>query len=133
MKKIFELIIFCLLLSLAMLAMSCGTRKTDTTQNENIVIENNYSTGSKIVLGNTFTYRPFDNSKPMELDGKKYENAIVSNDKSQTIIKWKNKYIYKTITIEKTKSTTRTDYTFLYLGMFLIVVIAIWSWFKFRV
>ena len=107
-----------------------GTRKTDTTQNENIIIENQYDTGSKIVLGNTFTYKPFDNSKPMELDGKTYKNAIVSNDKSQTITKWKYANITKTITLEKTKSTTRTDYTFLFLGMFLIVVIAIFLWFK---
>jgi hypothetical protein len=119
-----------LMILLLLIFCSCGTRKTDTQQRDSIYVENNYSQGSKIVLGNTFTYRPFDNSKPMELDGKTYKNAIVSNDKSQTIIKWKYANITKTITLEKTKSTTRTDYTFLFLGMFLIIVVAVFIWFK---
>ena len=109
----------------------CGTRKTDTQQTENIVIQNQYDTGSKIVLGNTFTYRPFDNSKPMILDGKKYNNAIVSNDKSITKTRWKTKYINTTITKYRTKQTEKTDHTFLYIGLFLVLIIGVLGWFKF--
>lgn len=108
---------------------SCGTRKTDTQQRDSIHIENNYSQGSKIVLGNTFTYKPFDNLKPMILDGKKYENAIVSNDKSISKTDWKTKYITKTIVIEKTKATKKTDHTILYVLSVFIVCSFIFLWF----
>jgi len=101
---------------------SCGgTRQTDTEKHSNIEIKNEYQEGSKIVLGNKFTYTPFDALKPMVLDGKKYENAIVSNDKSKIITKWKDRNITKTIIIEKKKETTRKDNTWLYLGLFLII------------
>jgi len=130
MKKIFEILIFLLLLSLAMLAMSCGgTRQTNTQIKDSIHIENNYSQGTKIVLGNTFTYTPFDALKPMVIGGKVYKNAIVSNDKSKTIVKWKNRNITKTIVIEKEKKTTRKDNTWLYLGLFFVFVLFIFLYF----
>jgi len=109
---------------------SCGTRKTDTQQLENIVIENQYSTGSKIVLGNAFTYTPFDPLKPMVIEGKKYNNAIVSNDKSIIREVWKRETKYKTITIEKTKATIRENHDFLYIGLFLVLILGILAWFK---
>jgi hypothetical protein len=124
MKKFIFLIITVFLFSCG------GTRKTDTTQNENIVIENQYNTGSKIVLGNTFTYKPFDVSKPMVIEGKTYSNAIVSNDKSQTIIKWNTRFIKETQTVYRTKQTEKTDNTFLYIGLFLVLVLGILGWFK---
>jgi hypothetical protein len=115
---------------LLLILCSCGTRKTDTTQNENIKIENQYNTGSKIVLGNTFTYKPFDPLKVMVLDGKKYENAIVSNDKSITKTNWNTKYVNTTITKYRTKQTEKSDNTFLYIGLFLVSVLGILAWFK---
>ena len=130
MKKIFELLIFLLLLSLAALAMSCGgTRQANTQKKDSIHIENNYSQGTKIVLGNTFTYTPFDALKPMKIEGKVYENAIVSNDKTIIKNKWKNRNITKTIVIEKEKETTRKDNTWLYLGLFFVLVFFIFLWF----
>ena len=130
MKKIFEILIFLLLLSLAMLAMSCGgTRKTDTQIKDSIHIENNYSQGTKIVLGNTFTYKPFDALKPMKIDNVVYKNVIVTNDKSKTITKWKNRNITKTIVIKKEKKTTRKDNTWLYLGLFFVFVLFIFLYF----
>lgn len=130
MKKIFEILIFLLLLSLAMLAMSCGgTRKTDTQIKDSIHIENNYSQGTKIVLGNTFTYKPFDALKPMKIDNVVYKNVIVTNDKSKTITKWKNRNITKRIVIEKEKKTTRKDNTWLYLGLFFVFVLFIFLYF----
>jgi len=125
---------FCAFLAILLLLLfsvyGCGgTRQTDTTKHSNIEIKNEYQEGSKIVLGNTFVYTPFDALKPMVLDGKKYENAIVSNDKSKTFIKWKDRNITKTIVIEKKKETTRTDNTWLYLGLFLIAGCLVFLWF----
>jgi len=120
-----------LLIFLSLFLISCGgTRNTDTQQHENIVIKNEYKEGEKIILGNSFIYRPFDNAKPMILDGKKFKNAIVSNDKSTVIEKWKTRDILKTITIEKTKLTEKTDNTLLYIGLFLVLIIGVLAWFK---
>lgn len=88
---------------------SCGTRKTDTQQRDSIYVENNYSQGSKIILGNTFIYKPFDVLKPMVIQGKEYKNVIISNDKTIIKEKWNNRYITKTIIIEKTKQTTKNN------------------------
>jgi len=119
------------LIFLSLFLISCGgTRNTDTQQYENIVIKNEYKEGEKIVLGNSFIYRPFDNEKPMILDGKKFENAIVSNDKSIVIEKWKTRDILKTIVIEKAKKTEKTDNTLLYIGLFAVLIIGVLSWFK---
>jgi len=125
---------FCTFLAILILLLfavyGCGgTRQTDTEKHSNIEIKNEYQEGSKIVLGNTFTYTPFDALKPMKIEGKVYENAIVSNDKNKTITKWKGRNITKTIIIEKKKETTRTDNTWLYLGLFLIAGCLIFLWF----
>jgi len=114
-----------------------GTRNTDLSRSEtktdNINIENNYSTGSKIVLMDIFTAKPIDALKPMWIDGKQYKNAVISNDKSKIKTKYirikEKTFITKTITIEKNKTTTKTNHDYLYLGMFLIVVIAVFAWF----
>lgn len=132
MKKIFELLIFLLLLSLAILAMSCGgARNVGAIKKDSIHIENTYSQGTKIVLMDIFTAKPIDALKPMWIDGKEYKNAEISNDKSKIVEKWKNRNITKTIIIEKNQTTTRTDNTMLWLGMFLILVVAVFAWFYF--
>jgi len=113
-----------------LLFISCGTRKTELNRHEAINIENTYSEGTKIVLGNSFTYTPFNALKPMKIEGKVYENAIVSNDKSKILIKWKTQYITKTITIEKKKTTEKTDNTILFLGLFFIFCLFVFLWFK---
>ena len=80
-----------------------------------------------------FTAKPIDALKPMWIDGKRYDNAEISNDKSKIETKYfkvtEKQTIYKTIVIEKNKTTTRTDNTMLWLGVFLIVVIAVFFWF----
>jgi len=120
---------FCLVVIL----VGCGTRQTENEKHAKLEIKNEYREGSKIVLGNTFTYTPFDALKPMVLDGKKYENAIVSNDKSKTFIEWKVRtvYIKETITIHRT--TIRKDDTLLWicivLGSLLIIGGLVFLWF----
>ena len=100
---------------------SCGSRKVETVKKDSIHIENSYSQGTKIVLGNTFTYKPFDSLKPMVIDGKEYKNVIITNDKSVTKTKWKDRYITKTIVTQKEKKTEKTDYTILIIGLGLII------------
>jgi len=124
-----------------LLLCSCGgTRKTDTQYHESLEVNNSYSEGTKVVLGNSFKYTPFDNAKPMILDGKEYNNVIVSNDKSAVIVKWKKETQYITRTITVYRTTEKKDDTILWicivLGSILIIGCLVWLWFylpKFKV
>ena len=120
MKHLFIVLIF----------VSCGTRKTEVVHKDSIVIENNYSKGSKIVLGNIFTYTPLDSLKPMVIEGKTYENAIVSNDKSKTVVKWKDRVVTKKEIIYKTKSIDKKDNSNLWIGIVFVLVIGLVIYFK---
>jgi hypothetical protein len=102
---------------------SCGTRKTDTQHRDSIHVENSYSNGRKIVLGNTFTYKPFDSLKPMVIEGKTYKNVIITNDKTKTVVKWKDRFITKTKVVTKQKAVEKTDYTILIIGFLLFVIL----------
>lgn len=117
---------------LVLLLASCGTRKAETEKLGSIDVNNTYSTGSKIVLGTNLTYTPFDNSKPYKVDGKEYNNVIVSNVKNKSIEKWRTKTIYQTKTVYKTKTVEKTDHTILYASMFFIVCLFVFSWFKLK-
>ena len=125
-------ILLAILIILLFAVYGCGTRKTEIIKRDSIRIENNYSTGSKIILGNTFTYYPIDSLKQMVIQGIEYKNVIITNDKSIIKTKWNNRNITKTITVEKQKSTDKKDDANLWIGMFLILVIAIWFWFYFK-
>ena len=120
MKYIFIILIF----------VSCGSRKVENTKKDSIVIQNSYSHGSKIVLGNTFTYTPLDTLKPMIIEGKTYENAIVSNDKSKVITKWKDRVITEKEIVYKTKTIEKKDNSNIWIGVVAILVIGILIWFK---
>ena len=120
MKYLFIVLIF----------VSCGTRKTEVMHKDSIVIENNYSQGSKIVLGNTFTYIPLNSLKPMVIEGKTYENAIVSNDKSKTVVKWKDRIITKKEIIYKTKFIDKKDNSNIWIGIVFVLVIGLVIYFK---
>jgi len=117
----------CLLIFL--LIVGCGTRKVESEKLGSIEVNNTYSEGSKIVLGTNLTFTPFDNSKPFKVDGKKYDNVIVSNATNKTIEKWKTKTIYRTKTIYQTKKVEKTDHTILYVSMFFIACLFIFLWF----
>jgi len=130
-KHTLETAVILAMIILLFLAYGCGgTRQTATENHSNIEIQNSYSEGSKIVLGNTFTYTPFDALKPMKIDGKEYINAIIKSDKSKTVTKWNDRNITKTITIEKKKQTTREDNTWLYIGLFAFLVLGFLAWVK---
>ena len=120
MKFIFIILLF----------VSCGTRKTEVVHKDSIVIENSYSQGSKIILGNTFTYSPLNSLKPMVIEGKTYENAIVSNDKSKTVVKWKDRIITKKEIIYKTKIIDKKDNANIWIGIVFVLVIGLVIYFK---
>jgi len=107
-----------------------GSRQTNTQIKDSVSINNTYSQGEKIILGNTFTYTPFDALKPMVIEGKVYKNTIVSNDKSKVIEKWKNRNITKTITVEKVKQTQRKDNTLLWIGIAAVVMVGVVGYLK---
>ena len=120
MKYIFILLLF----------ISCGSRKVESAQKDSIVVQNSYSQGSKIVLGNTFTYSPLNSLKPMIIEGKTYENTIVSNDKSKTVVKWKDRIITKKEIIYKTKITDKKDNSNIWIGIVFVLVIGLVIYFK---
>ena len=120
MKYLFIVLIF----------VSCGTRKTESVHKDITVIENSYSQGSKIVLGNTFTYTPLNSLKPMIIEGKTYENTIVSNDKSKTVVKWKDRITTKKEIIYKTKIIDKKDNANIWIGIVFVLVIGLVIYFK---
>ena len=119
------------LIFLSLLLISCGgIRQTNTQTKDSVSINNTYSQGEKILLGNIFTYTPFDALKPMVIEGKEYKNVIVSNDKSKIITKWKNRNITKTITVEKSKQIERKDNTLLLIGIASVVMVGVVAYLK---
>lgn len=125
-----KIMITLLVLSLIWLLMSCGSRKVEIETRENLNIENTYSEGEKIVLGNTFTYTPVDALKPMQIEGKTYHNVIITNNKDKIVEKWKTRNITKTVTIEKTKQVERKSNPFLPL-LWLLIPIGLYLLYKF--
>ena len=124
---------FCTFVAILILLLfsvyGCGTRHAEIIKKDSIHIKNSYSTGSKIVLGNTFTYYPIDTLKPMVIDNVVYKNVIVTNDKTVTKTKWKDRNITKTITVTKTKNTDKTDNTILWVLIAFIVCLFVFLWF----
>lgn len=124
-------------LAISLILISCGTRKVNlskvTDKSDSIIIENTYSQNSKTILMNKFTYTPFDNLRPMVIEGREYNNAIVSNDKSKINTISKIIYNRQTITtrlkLNETKQTAKTDNTVTYIGLFFILVLFVFLWF----
>ena len=132
-----NLIICALLAILILLLFSCGTRKTDISYQkqfkDSITIENHYTQATKTILTDVFTAKPIDALKPMWIDGKKYQNAVISSDKSK-ISKIEDKTENKVSGVKKesetkNKKTEKTDYTVLYIGLFFVLCLFIFLWF----
>lgn len=123
------------------LLVSCGTRKTSqqstTFKSDSLTIENKRVLKQETELKDIYSIKPFDVLKPMVIDGKEYFNASIVFDKS--IINKSNYGESSTIKkgsiekIEKAKETTKTDYTILYLGMFFILCLFLFLWFKLKI
>lgn len=121
-----------------LLLSSCGTRKvnkhnldikTDSISVDNKRILEQNSTFNEILL-----ITPIDSLKPLIINGKSYYNAKISYSKNKAIT-LKTKYEFKATTLKKEKKETiketeKTDNTFLYIGLFLVLVLGILAWFK---
>ena len=120
-----------------LLLSSCGTRKVSNKQttfkSDSLIIENKHVLSQEIILTDVFTAKPIDALKPMVINGKSYFNVVITKDKSK-ISKIEDKTENKVSGVKKESETKikeieKTDNTMLWLGMFLIVVIAVFFWF----
>ena len=121
-----------------LLLSSCGTRKVSNKQttfkSDSIIIENKHVLSQEIILNDIFTLKPFDTLKPIIINGKSYFNVIITNDKSK-ITKTEDKTENKVFNIKKEievkiKESEKTDNTFLYIGLFFVLIIGVLAWFK---
>ncbi len=122
-----------------LLLSSCGTRKVSNKQttfkSDSLIIENKHVLSQEIILNDIFILKPFDTLKPMVINGKSYFNVVITKDKSK-IIKIEDKTENKVSGVKKESETKikeieKADNTMLWLGMFLIVVVAVFAWFYF--
>lgn len=127
-------------LLILLLITGCGTRKTSqqstTFKSDSLSIENKRVLKQETELRDIYSIKPFDVLKPMIIDGKEYFNASIVFDKS-IVKKYENqeskiKKQGSIVKTEKAKETTKTDYTILYLGMFFILCLFMFLWFKLK-
>ena len=112
------------------LFIGCGSIKVEAT-NEKIKSENIDVDNSRTIKQETnLDILPFDNSKPMIIDGKKYENVVFKKSEKKEDIQTKRVIVTKTIKVEKTKSVDREDNTFLWIGLFFVLCLFVFLWFK---
>jgi len=129
-KHSLELALILAITLLIFLFYGCGgTRSVTTEKQSNITVSNNYQEGSKIVLGNSFTYTPFDSAKPMIIDSIVYKNVIIKSTNLKVVEKWKDRNIIKTISIEKNKQTEKKDNTILWIGLSFVICLFVFLWF----
>jgi len=121
-------------LIIILLFISCSTTRDvklnkSTIESGTITTNNDVVLKQETILNNIFTIKPFDNNKPMFLNGKEYKNVVITKDKTKHNILTKTIYnrqtITKTIEITKTKETKKTDYT----SLFFILCLFIFLWF----
>lgn len=124
-------LIACFLLAISILCciFGCGKRTTSTThasiKNDSLQINNSFELTQNTTIANIGTLRPFDNSKPMVLNGKYYYNTIIEFDKSikkGIDIKANDNLSYTGSESEKeNKETIKTDNSNLYIGLSFVI------------
>ena len=131
MKELITSILLAIaILTFVLLVTGCGSRKIESIKRDSISINNTYQEGSKIVLGNTFTYKPFDALKPMQIEGKTYHNVIITNNKDRIVEKLKKRYTSRVGKVVREKKSEKSDNTILWIGVSLVVVMGIVAYFK---
>jgi hypothetical protein len=117
-----------LLLLLLLLIIACGKRTTSNQstyfKSDSLSVENSRILSQNIRLNDIGELVPFDNSKPMIIDGKYYYNAIIKYDKSK-FEDFKIDDNIKVIEIKKENKTEdkqkdKSDNTILYALLFFI-------------
>lgn len=142
MKNNWQLIISSVIAIVSIILLSsCGSRKTIheyfSVKGDSLKIENNHVLKQEIILKDIYSIKPFEVSKPMIINGKEYFNVIIEYDKS----KFDNFEIAKsnvTVQVKKentqtSKNTDRNDNTVLFLGMFAILALFVFLWFKLKI
>jgi hypothetical protein len=140
MKPLLTSMVLAILLLPLFAVCGCGTRKVDATHTEksrdSIVVSNSYTKTTKTVLMDVFEARPIDPLRPMWVDGIKYENTIISNDKSEiketsaAISETVN--IYRTFNITKTKKVQKVDNANLWVGLLFVLALFLFLYFKLK-
>lgn len=121
-----------------LLLSSCGTRKVNKhnldIKTDSISVDNKRILEQNSTFNEILSIDPIDNSKPIIINGKSYLNAKISYSKNKAItLKTKDKFKATTLKKEKKetiKKTKKTDNSFLYIGLFLVLVLGILAWFK---
>ena len=116
-------------LLLILLIVSCGKRTTSNQstyfKSDSLSIENSRILSQNIVLNDIYTLEPFDNAKPMIIDGKYYYNTIIKYDKSKFEdfkIEDNTKIIeIKTENKTENKATEKKDNSNLWIGIVFVV------------
>jgi len=121
-----------------LLLCGCGGTRSTSKEYHEITSKNTFNDSSFILtqnvrLNDIGELVPIDNTKPFFVDGKEYFNVSIKFDKSKfEDLKLEQKNI-GTVTssseIKSDQTTDRTDNTMLWLGMFLIFVVAVFAWF----
>jgi len=126
------------LLIILFLASCGGVRKTDSSKIsikiDSISVNNERVLKQNVSFNRIVSLKPFDASKPIRIDGKDYFNASIVFDNSIIdnfeIANRDSSLSLGKSTTEKESTSERRDNTLLYLGMFLIFVVGIITWFK---
>ena len=117
---------------------SCGKRITGNQaayfKSDSIKIDNSVVLTQNTKLNDISELIPFDNSKPMVIEGKHYYNALIRYDKSK-FQDFKIQQEIKVIDVKKeseikNKATEKKDNSNLWLGIVFIVVIGLVLYFK---
>ena len=125
-------------LLILLLIVSCGTRKTYNKstlfKSDSISVNNTRILTQNSKLNNIYTIEPFDNSKPIIIDGKKYFNVTIKYDKSK-FNNFEIKENAKIIKIKKenkteNKITEKKDNSNLWIGIIFVIVIGLVIYFK---
>lgn len=128
-----------ILILLLIIGCSCGSRKVDRQHHEFksdlSFVDSSYILTQNSRLNNIGELTPIDNTKPFFVDGKEYFNVSIKFDKSKfDSIKIEKKNISTTTSTSElidNKKTEKTDYTILYIGLGLIVMIGAFLFYKF--
>lgn len=121
-----------------LLLSSCGTRKVNKhildIKTDSISVDNKRILEQNSTFNEILFIEAIDSLKPIIINGKSYLNAKISyaKNKAKTL---KTQDEFKSITLKKEKKETikqteKTDNTFLYIGLFLVLVLGILAWFK---
>lgn len=125
-------------IAIILLLSSCGVRKVNNQKidikTDSIVFENKRVLEQNSNFNEILLITPIDSLKPLIINGKSYLNAKISYSKNKAItLKTKDKFKATTLKKEKKetiKKTKKTDNSFLYIGLFLVLVLGILAWFK---